>query len=119
MGAPGLLFVAGTCLTGDLTSVAYAAHSGGLNSQGCRNERKSENYDCDRGSSLGSKRSALTALGLAQVAQNEVRPCFTPGSKVAGYPWTRLRRNKNRGCLSRPTKGLCMRSARRLGASRD
>lgn len=35
-----------------------AAHPGGLNSEGCHNDRKNGGYHCHRGSSGGSSRSA-------------------------------------------------------------
>lgn len=40
-----------------LAPVAASAHSGGLNAEGCHNDRKNGGYHCHRGSSGGSSRA--------------------------------------------------------------
>lgn len=41
-----------------LVPVAASAHPGGLNAEGCHNDRKNGGYHCHRGTSSGSSRSA-------------------------------------------------------------
>lgn len=41
-----------------LAPLAASAHPGGLNAEGCHNDRKNGGYHCHRGSSSGSSRSA-------------------------------------------------------------
>lgn len=49
-----------------LATVAASAHPGGLNAEGCHNDRKNGGYHCHRGSSGGSSRSIppIQARGL-------------------------------------------------------
>ena len=63
MRAPGLLLLSlGTCLSGVLPSVpSAAAHPGGLNSEGCHNNRKTGGYHCHRGPASSPSR-ALRAV---------------------------------------------------------
>jgi uncharacterized membrane protein len=50
-----------------LSGSPAAAHSGGLNAEGCHNNRKTGEYHCHRGGSapagLGQKRQSFTNLG--------------------------------------------------------
>lgn len=65
MRAPGVCFLLlAMCLAGGPTA-KVSAHGGGLNSEGCHNNRKTGDYHCHRGSSSRSKASPSRGYGLS------------------------------------------------------
>lgn len=62
MRVPGVLILSLVmCLPGAPLTAPLSAHGGGLNSEGCHNNRKTGDYHCHRGSS--SKRSTSQIYG--------------------------------------------------------
>jgi hypothetical protein len=65
MRAPGVFFLSLVmCLAGASTA-PVEAHGGGLNSEGCHNNRKTGDYHCHRGGSTPAKRTGARSYGLS------------------------------------------------------
>ena len=62
MRALGMVFVLALMLSGVPATAPLAAHGGGLNAEGCHNNRKTGDYHCHRGPSTGSARSKVRTL---------------------------------------------------------
>ena len=65
MRAPGVFFLSLALCLASAPSARIEAHGGGLNSEGCHNDRKRGDYHCHRGNSSGSKRTAFRSYGLS------------------------------------------------------
>lgn len=72
MRAPGVLLLSLVmCLSGVPITAPIAAHSGGLNAEGCHNNRKTGGYHCHRGPSSGrSRASRAESSGSAESFAN-------------------------------------------------
>jgi hypothetical protein len=89
--AAGLLFFGGT---------AYA-HGGGLNAEGCHNNRKTGDYHCHRGSTEASPSAAANAARSARPAAREQqsdRPTCYTGPRGGTYTITRSVKKNYGGC---------------------
>ena len=65
MRAPGVFFLSlAMCLAGASTA-PVEAHGGGLNSEGCHNNRKTGDYHCHRGGSSPPKRAGAQPFDLS------------------------------------------------------
>ena len=66
MRAPGVLLLSLVmCLSGAPMTAPLRAHGGGLNSEGCHNNRKTGDYHCHRGGSSPSKRTSARPYSLS------------------------------------------------------
>lgn len=71
MRAPSsLLLLLSMCLAGGLAGVPSKAHPGGLNSEGCHNNRNTGGYHCHRGSASSPARAiqAVSSNGRCEFA---------------------------------------------------
>ena len=83
MRAPGVLLLSLVmCLSGVPITAPIAAHSGGLNAEGCHNNRKTVGYHCHRGPSAAPSRAlrAVSSDGAREFANcSQARAaCATP-----------------------------------------
>lgn len=62
MRLPSVAILIGASLAVGLPALPAVAHGGGLNAQGCHNNRKTGDYHCHRGASASSTRSKAQAL---------------------------------------------------------
>lgn len=71
---------------------AVSAHSGGLNSEGCHNDRKTGDYHCHRGGGASTPRQdRAPAIGLAQAEQMRMtQQEFTRGTDDANRTGPKL-----------------------------
>ena len=58
---PSIVALLASALTVGLPAIPAAAHSGGLNSEGCHNNRKTGGYHCHRGPSSSPSRALRAA----------------------------------------------------------
>ena len=58
MRLPGAIALVGMVLVAGATPMAVVAHPGGLNAEGCHNNRKTGGYHCHRGSSSTPSRAS-------------------------------------------------------------
>lgn len=72
MRLPGIVALLMFSLSAGFATMPVAAHPGGLNSQGCHNNRKTGGYHCHRGPSA-SPSSALRAVSSS--SQREFANC--------------------------------------------
>lgn len=72
MGLPGVVALLMFSLSAGFATIPAAAHPGGLNSEGCHNNRKTGGYHCHRGPSA-SPSSALRAVSSS--SQREFANC--------------------------------------------
>lgn len=56
MRLPSIAILVGTSLSVSVPALPAVAHGGGLNAQGCHNNRKTGDYHCHRGSKASSSR---------------------------------------------------------------
>lgn len=84
-----------------LGSDPVLAHGGGLNSEGCHNNRKTGDYHCHRGggsdSSLAPDPERATRQRAAQQEQQSPPPCYT-GPRGGTYTITKSGRKNYSGC---------------------
>ena len=64
MRAPGVFFLSLALCLASASSARLEAHGGGLNSEGCHNNRKTGDYHCHRGSSSSSKSSSSRSTAV-------------------------------------------------------
>lgn len=85
-----------------LAPVVALAHSGGLNAEGCHNERRTGGYHCHRGGNDGSTRPPGRQTGEQRQAAAPVRDAGQPmchvGPRGGTYTITRSGRKNYGGC---------------------
>jgi hypothetical protein len=64
MRTPGVFFLSLALCLASALSAQVEAHGGGLNSEGCHNNRKTGDYHCHRGSSSSSQKSSSRSYGV-------------------------------------------------------
>lgn len=72
MRAPGVFFLSLALCLASAPTVSVEAHGGGLNSEGCHNDRKRGGYHCHRG---GSARSDLSEASRGGSTGGAFRNC--------------------------------------------
>jgi hypothetical protein len=93
-----ILFGVLACASGSALS-----HGGGLNAEGCHNNRKTGDYHCHRGGGSAGIEQALPAQAAAPAQRSEVEPttagpkCYT-GPRGGTYTITKSGRKNYKGC---------------------
>lgn len=92
-----------TAIAGFLPGVA-AAHPGGLNAEGCHNNRKTGEYHCHRGAEAGSsnrggasRAASVAAVSPGGAGASTAGGCFT-GPRGGTYTITASGRKNYGGC---------------------
>lgn len=70
MRLPSIVALFVSALSVSVPIIPAAAHPGGLNSEGCHNNRKTNGYHCHRGSNASPDRSKAKATSLGGAYRN-------------------------------------------------
>ena len=70
-----LTLSASALLLSGLTASSVKAHGGGLNSEGCHNDRKNGGYHCHRGSSAGQSKTSKWQAALSSGSSTYFANC--------------------------------------------
>lgn len=89
-GAVGLLLAVGVA--------SALAHGGGLNAEGCHNERKTGGYHCHRAPAVPPASARSSTQQLAEPAARPATPTCYVGPKGGTYTLTASGKKNYKGC---------------------